>query len=366
MAGSLVDILIFAPLAPILGVLLLWFIQLLFIESQKYLLEKIRPKHEPLCRFTNFLGILFQTICHALGYTVTKSGISEFYVSVDYGKVSPKKERKGVFEWISNSFLFLGPFFVPASLLLVCLYISSIYASTPRGFEIATPPELINLQYTFTEQIVTFGRSLHIFAQHFFGFLASIDLLHPGHLGFFLLLLFLGLGIRPSYIGEKKQEKVDMLYDLKNIWSHVVHRPLYVVLLFLLAYVLFYISLALGQQWYVGLFAIFGWLSIISIVSLLITHLLLLLIKTTDTIQGYKKFLPYITLPLSYILTRTVFLFIQTPWEKSISLVVMIGITTLVIYLLVRKKKKKKSNTFKAKIDMKALPSIEDETDESG
>ena len=63
MAVSPVDIIVFAALAPILGVLLFWFIQLLFIESQKYLLSKIRKKHEPLCNFTNFAGILFQTIC---------------------------------------------------------------------------------------------------------------------------------------------------------------------------------------------------------------------------------------------------------------------------------------------------------------
>ena len=78
MEGSPVDIIIFAPLAPILGVLLFWFIQLLFIESEKQLLAMVRPKHEPLVRFTNFLGILFQSICHALGFTVTKSGISDF------------------------------------------------------------------------------------------------------------------------------------------------------------------------------------------------------------------------------------------------------------------------------------------------
>lgn len=94
MEGSIVDILIFAPFAPILGVLLFWFIQLLFIESEKYFLSKIRSKHEPLCRFTNFLGILFQTICHTLGYTVTKSGISDFYISVDYEKWHQKKKIK--------------------------------------------------------------------------------------------------------------------------------------------------------------------------------------------------------------------------------------------------------------------------------
>ena len=114
MEGSPIDIVIFAPLAPILGVLLFWFIQLLFIESEKILLSKVRPKHEPLCRFTNFLGLLFQSVCHALGYTIKKSGISDFYISVNYGRVAPKKEKKGIFEWISNAFLFIGPFFLPA------------------------------------------------------------------------------------------------------------------------------------------------------------------------------------------------------------------------------------------------------------
>ncbi len=120
MEGSPLDIVIFAPLAPIFGVILFWFIQLLFIESQKYHLSRIKDKHEALIRFTNFLGIFFQTICHALGYTVTRSGISNFYISVDYGKVSPKKEKKGIFEWLSNAFLFIGPFFIPALLHLIC------------------------------------------------------------------------------------------------------------------------------------------------------------------------------------------------------------------------------------------------------
>jgi len=359
MAGSLVDIAIFAPLAPILGLLLLWFIQLLFIESQKFLLSKIRPKHEPLCRFTNFLGILFQTICHALGYTVTRSGISEFYVSIDYGKVAPKKEKKGIFEWISNSFLFLGPFFIPACLLLICLpFLMN------GGFEVSTPVELLELKYTFAEQIITFGKSLHIFSQQFFGFLFNIDLLHPAHIGFLLLLLFLGLGIRPSYIGETKQEKVDMIYDLKNIWSLIIRKPLYIVILFLMAYVLFYISLALGQNWYVALFSVFGWLSIIAIVSLLITHLLLMMIKLTDKIPGYRKLLPYITLPTSYILMRVFFLFFKSEFEKNVSLLVMLLSTALVLFLLLKKKKKKKTNTFKTKIDMKSLKTIEDEADE--
>ena len=154
-----IDIIIFAPLAPILGVLLFWFIQLLFIQSEKYLLEKIRYKHEALCRFTNFLGILFQTICQALGYTVTKSGISDFFISVDYGRVLPKKERKGIFEWVANAFLFIGPFFIPAFLLLISLIFLKV-----EGFEIVIPSHIIGTEYSFGGQITIFGASLYNFS----------------------------------------------------------------------------------------------------------------------------------------------------------------------------------------------------------
>jgi hypothetical protein len=343
MEGSIVDILIFAPLAPILGVLLFWFIQLLFIESEKYFLSKIRSKHEPLCRFTNFLGILFQTICHALGYTVTKSGISDFYISVDYGKVAPKKENKGIFEWVANVFLFIGPFFIPAFLLLLCLLFS------PVSFEIASPPHILELKYTFGGQITAFGASLYAFAKSYFEFLFTLDLLHPGHFGFLLILIFLGMGIRPSYIGEQKQEKVDMLYDLKNIWSLITRKPLYIIILFLIGYVIFYISLFFNQNWYVALFIIFGWLSIISIMSIVIANMLLFLIKTTDEIPGFWKFIPYITLPVSYILTRLLFFYFPTDFTTTISLIVMALSTVVVTYLLLNYK----TNKFKSKLVMK-------------
>jgi len=87
-----IDAFIGAALGPIIGVGIFWFLQLLFIETQKRLLSKLRRRHEAFCRFTNFIGILFQTICHALGYTVTRSGIASFQVTVNYGKVEPKKE----------------------------------------------------------------------------------------------------------------------------------------------------------------------------------------------------------------------------------------------------------------------------------
>jgi hypothetical protein len=343
MEGSPIDIIIFAPLAPIFGVLLFWFIQLLFIENEKLLLLKIRPKHEPLCRFTNFLGVLFQTICHALGYTVTKSGISDFYISVNYGRVAPKKEKKGIFEWVSNAFLFIGPFFIPAFILLICLFFGGI------NFDIVTSSQILELKYTFGGQITIFGGSLHSFATVFFGFLYNIDLLHPGHFGFLLLLIFFGMGMRPSYIGEKKQEKVDMLYDLKNIWSLIIKKPSYLIILFLMAYVCFYISLFFNHTWYVVFFSILGWLSIISIMALFISAMILNLIKTTDQIPGAWKFLPYVIIPLSYILARLLFFNFLTDYKNIISLLVMILSTGLITYLLL----KYKTNKFKTKLDIK-------------
>ena len=358
MAGSPIDVIVFAPLAPLFGVILFWFIQLLFIESQKHLLSKIRSKHEPLCRFTNFLGVLFQTICHALGYTVTRSGISSFYISINYGKVAPKKEKKGIFEWLSNVFLFIGPFFIPASLLLICLYFIA-----NSCFYISTPVELIDVEYTFAGQMITFGTNLYTFSEGLFGFLFNINLLHPGHFGFILLLIFIGMGIRPSYIGEKKREKVDMIYDLKNIKSNILHKPLYLTILFLMAYILFYVSLLLQQGWYIALFSILGWISIIAIVSMAITHMILLLIKTTDEIPGHWKLVPYIVMPVSYILIRVLFFFFPADFTNSTSLLTMILSTILSVFILL----KYKTNKFKTKTHMKSLKKrkIEDETDVS-
>lgn len=355
MEGSPIDIVVFAPLAPILGVLLFWFIQLLFIESEKILLSKVRRKHEPLCRFTNFLGILFQSVCHALGYTITKSGISDFYISVNYGRVAPKKEKKGIFEWISNVFLFIGPFFIPAFLLLICLFFS------PVNFEIITPPQLIELKYTFAGQIMTFGASLHAFAESFFGFLANMDLFHPGHFGFLLLLIFLGMGIRPSYIGEKTQAKVDMLYDLKNIWSLITHKPLYLIILFMVSYIFFYISLFLNGDWSVALFSIFGWLSIISIAAIIIASIILFLIKTTDEIPGIWRFIPYLVMPISYISARTLFFYISFEYANFSSLLFMTILTVSVTFLLL----KYKTNKFKSKRKIKmSKKESKGETDE--
>lgn len=349
MSESPLEIVLIAPLAPIAGLVLFWFIQLLFIESQKFLLSKIKTKHEALCRFTNFLGILFQTMCHALGLTITRSGISSFYISVHYGKVAPKKEKRGVFEWLANGFLFVGPFFMPSSLLLICLYflITDI-------FNTSIPTHLGVSYYSFAGQLIIFGNNLYTFSEGFFGFLSSIDLLHPGHLGFFLLLVFLGLGIRPSYIGEKTIEKVDMIYDLKNIKNNLLHRPVYIIILFLFSYILSYLSVLFEQTWYVLLFSILGWLSIIAIAAMIVTHLFLLLIKNSDEIKGQWKLVPFFVLITSYVLARTIFFYFPIENLKSVSIVIMIVSTFVALILLL----KFKSNKFKTKPIIKPLKKI--------
>lgn len=339
MSSSAVDVVVFAALAPILAVILFWFIQLLFIESQKYLLSQIATDHEALVRFTNVIGIFFQTFCHGLGYTVTMSGITRFYITVDYGEVKPKKQKKGVKEWFSNAFLFIGPFFIPAFLLFLMLIFL-----LERG--ISFVPQST---YGFAEGAAIFGENLYQFSFHFFSFLATIDFLHPAHLGFFLLLLLLGLGIRPSYLGKKPREKVDLLYDLKNIRYNVLHKPLYIIIFFLCAYILFYLSVLFQQNWYSALFSILGWLSIISIVSLLLAHALLFLIKIVDTLPSLWKMICYFSIPSVYIVSRALFYFYPLPMIRSISLAITIIVNVLLITMLLYRY----TNTFKTSLSMK-------------
>ena len=346
MDSSIFDIILFAPLATILGVFLFWFIQLLFIQGQKYLLDKIRKKHTPFCRFTNYLGILFQTICQILGYTVTKSGISDIYVSINYGKAEPKKLKKGISEWVSNTFLFIGPFFIPASLLLICSFFI-----LKTGFNTTISPHLLELKYTFGGQLTIFGSNLYEFTTSFLNFLATIDLFHPVHLGFLFLLVFLGLGIRPSFLGEKKIDRIDILYELKNIWTLISYKPAYIVLLFLICYSFFYLSLLLNQGIYATLFSVFGWLSIISIIALFLSYIVILFIYSIDKIEGKKKILPYIMMPFSYIVVRILFIYITIDMYKSLSLLIMILSTILIIYLLIESK----GDKFKTKTKIKRL-----------
>jgi hypothetical protein len=346
MDGSPIAIIIFAPLAPFVAVLLFWFFQLISIESEKYLLMKIKRKHEAFYRFTNFLGILFQNICHALGFTVTKSGISEFYVGINHGKVAPKKERKGIFEWISNGFLLLGPFFIPALLIFI-----SLLFLLNNGFEISIPGQFLNSKYTFFGQIGIFSANLFGFASNYFEFLVNIDLLHPGHFGFLILMIFLGMGIRPSYIGESRKKRITIVYDLKNIWKQIITKPLYIMPFFLIFYILFYLSVFLDQDWYVSIFVFLGCLSIISIFSIFISDIIFIMIDNTDKINGHTRLLPYVVLPLSYILARVFFFYMPLEYSNTISLLVMI-ISTIFVFILLNITR---TNKFKTSVCIESL-----------
>jgi hypothetical protein len=159
------------------------------------------------------------------------------------------------------------------------------------------------------------------------------------------------MGIRPSYVGEDKRKKVDMIYDLANIKNHVFQKPIYLILLLLLSYVVFYVSFLLDQNWYMSLFLIFGWLSIIAIVALFIAHMVIFLIKATDELPGIWRTVPFLILPTSYILIRICFHFYPSDFNKTISLISMIFLTILGTFLLLFFK----TNKFKTKTKMKQL-----------
>lgn len=337
-----VDTLFAAMFAPMLGVFIFWFLQLFCIELQKRMLGRLRHHHEAFCRFTNYIGMLFQTMSQALGYTVTRSGIASFHVTVSYGEVEPKKEKEGVFEWITRSFLLFGPFFIPAGLiLLVSFFVIG------RGF---VWPSLV--QYTFIESLSGFVTSLSTYAREVFSFLIDIDLLNPLHVGWLFVLVFLGLGIRPSYIGHERKEKIDILYDLRHIKDHLVERPLYLLVLFLSLYLFYLVTLFLNPVVYVGLFTLFGWVSLTAIIAILLTFPLLLLIKATDWIQPQWKIVPFLSVPVSYIVARVSFLYIPTPQIGRMSLLVMVLSTVVVTIALLRYKK---TNRFKTPPKMKHM-----------
>lgn len=335
------DVVFFAPLAPLFGLVLFWFIQLLFIELQKNLLNRLRPSHDALIRFTNFIGIFFQTVCHALGYTLTRSGISSFFLSVDYGKVDPKKKKSGVFEWLVNLFLFVGPFFLPPFLLLSYFFVLSDNAI----------PLLMQDQFTFAENFIAFGSNLYHFSEDFILFLGSIDLLHPAHLGFFLLFIVLGLGIRPSYIGKRPVEKVDMFYDLKNIRYGLLQKPLYVLLLMLGAYIFSYVNVLFGQSFYVSVFSFFGWASILAICALLYAEALLFWILVLDDLPLGARYISVAVVLLSYVLFRAVFYLQSWPFAPQVSFWGTILVTLLfTLFLLYRY-----TNKFKTLLSMNQI-----------
>ena len=120
----------------------------------------------------------------------------------------------------------------------------------------------------------------------------------------------------------------------------------------------------MGQDWYVILFSMIGWLSIIAIISLIITHIILTMIRTTDKLSKSVRFIPYIILPVSYILTRLFFIFYLKDFQNIANstslLIMMLSAILSTVFLL------NYTNKFKPSIQMKLLKnSKEGKTDGS-
>ncbi len=338
---SVFDIIVFGPLAAVCGVVLFWFIQLLGIESEKYLLNKMAQSHVALVRFTNFIGLLFQTVCHVFGFSLTRQGVGEFQLSVHYAKVSPRKQKKGLKVWLGNWFLFWGPFFLPPFVLV--LYFLLIVEET-----IPVPSAEAVGFFSFGGQLIAFGELLYAYSSELLSFLSSVDLFNPLHIGFVVALIFLGLGMRPSYIVDEKHKKIDMVHDLENIWNHIRDEPLYVFGLIVLLFASFYVALLAKSPLYVMVFAYLGWLSITGIVAIILAELVLLLISLGDRVFRLR-FLPWIVLIVSYLCCRITFFFVSVPNDLTVSLLVMLFSVGLSVLLL----EGKLTNRFKSQKKLK-------------
>ncbi len=326
------------PLVLMCAVLGLWLAQLLVIEGQKRFLHQLKHTHEPLIRFTNFVGILFQTFCQWLGYTVTHSGIAEFHLSINDGAVTPKRKKTGFAKWVADGFLFLGPFLIPAGLLLLAGYFV-----IQNGFIIP------KAGFTFQGQITSFGEALIGFIQAFITFLSHLNLLNPLHFGFLVLLLFCGLGIRPSYLGEHRKERITVFTDLDNIKSLFFGKPLYLVGLIVIVYGIAAASFLTQAPWFLEVVTVFAWIALIAILTLVVTFVLLIFLRTLDEIQARWRFLPFLSMLVSYLGFRALFYLIPVENAEGASLFGMLGVTLIAtIYLL-----RFKTNTFKASTAMK-------------
>jgi hypothetical protein len=141
-----------------------------------------------------------------------------------------------------------------------------------------------------------------------------------------------------------------MIYDLKNILSHLRKKPLYILVIILVMYGFYFLSLVFSQSWYIVMFSVLGWISITALIALILTYLLLLLIKSTDYISGWWKAVSYLSVPVSYVAARIILLSYPIKPVESISLLLMIASTGVVTILLI---KYKKTNRFKTVTKMK-------------
>jgi len=143
---------------------------------------------------------------------------------------------------------------------------------------------------------------------------------------FLIAVILIGLGIRPSFI-EDEERKYRMIDDLAKIRDFFISHPKSILIFFVSIYILFYILYFLKLPYYVLIFSFFGWLSLISIVSLLIASLFVFLIMVSDRLPSFKKYLPLIVFVLSYISLRVTFTFIRTDMDLAITNIVSSSLT---------------------------------------
>ena len=326
MEDRLIDILVFAPLAPLLGIILFWFIQMILVEFLKYNLSKIWNRHGAFCRFSNFMGLFFQSLTHVMGYTLTGIGVDEFSLGVDNENVRPKREKEGLPKWLADVFITFGPFFVPPLMIFLVLLPSSNFLKI-LDFNYF-------VGYGFSNVLTSFGVLMERFGLRFISMIVNIDLFNPFHVGFMLLLIIVGLGIRPSYIeGDKR---VDMMYDLRLIKNLMAAHPLYFVSFICVLYIIFYVLFLFHMPFYVLFFSFFGWLSVIAIVAVLIAMILIAFIRFSDRTASYLRFIPFIVFIASYILIRVFFLIFPNPFKYSSSIVVSTVASLLAGFLLAK------------------------------
>jgi len=110
-----------------------------------------------------------------------------------------------------------------------------------------------------------------------------------------------------------------MIDDLAKIRDFFISHPRFILFFFVSIYILFYILYFLKLPYYVLIFSFFGWLSLISIVSLLIASLFVFLIMVSDRLPSFKKYLPLIVFVLSYISLRVTFTFVRTDMDLAIT-----------------------------------------------
>jgi hypothetical protein len=316
---------ILVPWVLMFSVVGLWLLQLLIIEGQKRFLHQLKHRHEPLIRFTNFVGIFFQTLCQWLGYTVTHSGVSEFHLSIDEGSVRPKREKKGFLKWVADGFLFLGPFLIPAGLLLLAGYfvIGSGYVIPNNGFSVQG-------------QMTSYGQALAGFVESFVSFLTHLDLLNPPHFAFLVFLLFCGLGIRPSYLGVRRKEKVTFFTDLGNIKSLFLDKPVYLVGIVVVVFVFATVSYLFEAMWFLNGIVVVSWIALIAILMLILTFVLLVFVRTLDEIKPRFRYLPFLSMIVSYVGFRVLFYVVPIENAQGASLFGMLGVTLAVTIVLLK------------------------------